>query len=292
MKRNSTNAVLERIPWSVPSRICSVSPFMLPSLQPVASPAARRSRPDRASLLPSPHARLCAAPAPLRRAAGAPRDAIAWRAARRHRRTESGSGSAPAVRPGSWGYRDAVVRGSALPCRPQRLARGRERLEGLDGREGLDGWERLNGRDIAPLPPVLPCPRRTSTYPSRRRKSGRDFNLDRPRLGLVAQRQPDGQDAVLVLGGDAVRIDRLWQRERPGKRAVPPLDVMELLLFRLVRHLLLALDGQHEVLDVDVDVLARHVGELGVQHQLVIAGLVDIHRGRPRWISTRPAITS
>ena len=76
-------------------------------------------------------------------------------------------------------------------------------------------------------------------------------------------------------------VDRLRQRERPAERAVAPLDAVELLFLHLARELLLALDGQRAVLDGDVDVLARHVGQLGLQHELVLAVLVDVDRRHP-----------
>src|SRR5262249_53329140 len=109
-----------------------------------------------------------------------------------------------------------------------------------------------------------------------------DVDLDRPRFRFLTQRQPHGEDAVLVLGRHTARIDGLRQRERPAEGAVAPLNVVILLFLHLVRQLFLALDRQHEVLDGDVDVLARHVGQLGLQHELVIARLKNINGRYPR----------
>src|SRR4051812_24487338 len=83
-----------------------------------------------------------------------------------------------------------------------------------------------------------------------------DVDLDRSRLGVLAQRNPHGEDAVLVLGRDPIRVDGLRQRERAAERPVAPLDVVVLIVLDLDRRLLLAADGQDEVLDVDTDVVA------------------------------------
>src|SRR5262249_48544136 len=108
-----------------------------------------------------------------------------------------------------------------------------------------------------------------------------DVHLDRPRFGFLAQREPHGEDAVLVLGRDPAGVDGLRQRERAAERAVAPPDVVVLLFLHVVRDLLLTLDGEDEVLDVDLDLVALHVGELGFQHELVVAGLEDVDGRHP-----------
>src|SRR2546428_13675940 len=95
------------------------------------------------------------------------------------------------------------------------------------------------------LPPVLPVLSLRG-----------DVDLDRPRLGFLTQREPHGEDAVLVLGRDPVRVDGLRQRERAAERPVAPLGAVELLFLHVGRDLLFALDRQDEVLDVAVDVVA------------------------------------
>src|SRR4051812_33397768 len=132
--------------------------------------------------------------------------------------------------------------------------------------------ERQKGRKPSCPPALLPFP----IY----RLRG-DVDLDRPRLGFLAQRQAHREDAVLVLGRHPARVDGGRQRERAAERAVAPLDVVVLLFLHFVRDLLLARDGEHEVLDIDVDVLFRHVRELGFQHELVLAGLKDVDRRHP-----------
>src|SRR5436190_23689540 len=89
-----------------------------------------------------------------------------------------------------------------------------------------------------------------------------DIDLDRPRPGFLTQRQPHGEDTLFVLGRDLIGVDGLRQRERAAERAVAPLHAMELILLGFTRQLLLAFDRERPVVDGDVDVLARHVGEL------------------------------
>src|SRR5437667_10991055 len=97
------------------------------------------------------------------------------------------------------------------------------------------------------LPPAL-----APYAPTRSTLSG-DVDLDRPRLGFLAQREPHGEDAVIVLSRDPAGVDGLRQRERAAERTVAALAVVVLLVLHLARRLLLALDRQHEILDVDVD---------------------------------------
>src|SRR5262245_8570566 len=80
----------------------------------------------------------------------------------------------------------------------------------------------------------------------------RDVDLDRARLGLFADREPDGQDAVLVLGRDLRVVDGLRQRERAAEGAIAPFDAMELFFLRLAGELLLAFDRERVVLHGDV----------------------------------------
>src|SRR5204863_1873143 len=63
-----------------------------------------------------------------------------------------------------------------------------------------------------------------------------------------------------------------------------------LLFLHVGRDFLLTLDGEHEVLDVDVDVFARHVGQLDLQHELVIAGLKDVDRRHPGTWRGKPEV--
>src|SRR5437899_6492491 len=78
-----------------------------------------------------------------------------------------------------------------------------------------------------------------------------DVDLDRPRLGFLTQREPHGEDAVLVLGRDPVGVNGLRQRERAAEGPVAPLDVLVLIVFDFACGFLLALDRQHEILDRD-----------------------------------------
>src|ERR1051326_3224470 len=58
--------------------------------------------------------------------------------------------------------------------------------------------------------------------------------------------------------------------------------MMELLFLYVPRQLLLALDGQDVVLDGDVDVLARHVRQFRLEHEFLVAVLIDVNGRHPR----------
>src|SRR3954468_17832782 len=85
------------------------------------------------------------------------------------------------------------------------------------------GPEVGGGGDRACLPP-----------PADRDGLRRDVDLDRPWLGFLTQRQPDRENAVLVLGAHPVGIDSRWKRERTSERAVTPLHMVELFLLHAV----------------------------------------------------------
>src|SRR5438876_7408250 len=108
-----------------------------------------------------------------------------------------------------------------------------------------------------------------------------DLNLDLPRLGFLAQREPYGQHAVPVLGPDLRGVHGRWQREGAAEPAVLPLDAVELLFFHVAGRLLLARDRQGAVVNSDVDVFSRRVRQLRFEHELVIAIMVDVDRRHP-----------
>src|ERR1051325_848358 len=141
-------------------------------------------------------------------------------------------------------------------------------------------------RPARPPPPGLPDLRGLPGHLSLRG----DVDLDRPRLCLLTKRELHGEDAVLVLGRDLVRVDGLRQRERAAERTVAPLDVVVLLVLHFGRRFLLAVDRQHEVLDVDLDVVAIHIGQFGFQHELVFAALEDVDRWHPGTRRREPEI--
>ena len=101
-------------------------------------------------------------------------------------------------------------------------------------------------------------------------------------FGLASSRfgQGDAQHAVLVLRLDLLRVDHGGQGEGAGEGAVGALHAVVALLLHLVVELALAAQGQHVVLDADVDVLRVDARQLGLQDDVAVL-LVDVHRGRP-----------
>ncbi|MCK7521301.1 MAG: hypothetical protein MZV64_28275 [Ignavibacteriales bacterium] len=69
-----------------------------------------------------------------------------------------------------------------------------------------------------------------------------DLNL--LRLGFLANRELDGQHAVLVVRRHLRGVHRGRQREGPAERAVGPLDAMAALLLDRAVHLLLTTQGE------------------------------------------------
>src|SRR6185369_13193422 len=108
----------------------------------------------------------------------------------------------------------------------------------------------------------------------------RDLHLDRPGLRLGLLREGDGEDAVLSLRLDPLRVERAGQREGPGERPVGPLDAVVVLPLVLLLELPLAPDGEDAVLEPDVHVLRLDAGELEAErHRLLV--LVDVAGGGP-----------
>src|SRR4029079_17187051 len=106
-----------------------------------------------------------------------------------------------------------------------------------------------------------------------------DVDLDLLRLRLFELRDLDLQHAVDVIRGDVVRVDAARQRERADEAAVRALDAV-IVAVVLPLELALAADGEHAVLEGDLEVVLVHAGDLDLDHDLV--GLLsDVDRGRP-----------
>src|SRR4029450_12396646 len=103
-----------------------------------------------------------------------------------------------------------------------------------------------------------------------------DCDLDLFGLGFLAQRQPDRQYAALVLSVDLASVDRGRERERPRERAITALDAMEMLLRDFRVELLLATQRERVLFNRQLDLLFLHVGQFGLQHQLVLAVAVNV----------------
>src|SRR5688572_11019827 len=143
------------------------------------------------------------------------------------------------------------------------------------------GPARLQSRRRSPLKKkgALKCaPTFTTVRPAFLR---RDFDVDRARLRFLAERQRHGEHAVLVFGRDARRVNRRRQRERPAERAIRTLDAMELLLLDVILELALAFQRQRAVLEHHLDVLALHVRQFRLEHELLLAVFEDVHGRYP-----------
>ena len=101
------------------------------------------------------------------------------------------------------------------------------------------------------------------------------FGFASARLGTKMR-----EHAVLVLGGRLVRLEGGGEGEAPGEHAVSALDPVVALALVLTLELPLAADGQHAVLEANVDVLRIHLGEIELEgHALDV--LEDVGRGGP-----------
>src|SRR5439155_21648386 len=76
------------------------------------------------------------------------------------------------------------------------------------------------------------------------------------------------------------RVDALGQRERAGEGAGGPLHAVVALLALLVLGLALTGDREDVVLQLDLDVILAHAGEIGAQ-DVVVSLLDQVHRGDP-----------
>src|SRR5207245_726741 len=77
-------------------------------------------------------------------------------------------------------------------------------------------------------------------------------------------------------------VDRRRQRERPRERAITALDPMELFLRDFPVELPLATQRERVVFDRQLEFFLFHVGQLGLQHELVLAVAVNVDRRHPR----------
>src|SRR4051812_49486926 len=103
---------------------------------------------------------------------------------------------------------------------------------------------------------------------------------DLARLALLGLRDPDLEHAAVEACGHRLGVDPLRQRQRAREGAERALHAVEALLALLVLGLALAGDGQRAVLELDLDVLLRHAGEVGAQDE-VVTGLGEVHGRHP-----------
>ena len=89
------------------------------------------------------------------------------------------------------------------------------------------------------------------------------------------------EHALVEARPDLVRLDALRQGDVALEVAVRPLEaVVAALLHRLLEPPL-ALEGEHVVVDLDLDVVGVEAGQLGAQHDGLVR-VEDVHRRRPR----------
>ena len=86
----------------------------------------------------------------------------------------------------------------------------------------------------------------------------------------------DGQHAVLDTRLHLIRIDRMRHAQGAPEFAERPLDEMIILLVFLLLHPLLAANGEHVVVERDVDILFRHARQFGRDPHFVF-GFRDVH---------------
>src|SRR3954471_15870727 len=103
---------------------------------------------------------------------------------------------------------------------------------------------------------------------------------DLARLALLGLRDPDLEHAAVEAGAHRLGVDPLRQRQRAREGAERALHAVEALVALLVLGLALAGDGQRAVLELDLDVLLRHAGEVGAQDE-VVTGLDEVHGRHP-----------
>src|SRR3954470_11673337 len=103
---------------------------------------------------------------------------------------------------------------------------------------------------------------------------------DLARLALLGLRDPDLEHAAVEPGGHRLGVDPLRQRQRAREGAERALHAVEALVAVLVLGLALAGDRERAVLELDVDVLLTHAGEIGAEDE-VLAGLDEVHRRHP-----------
>src|SRR3954464_11403075 len=103
---------------------------------------------------------------------------------------------------------------------------------------------------------------------------------DLARLALLGLRDPDLEHAAVEPGGHRLGVDPLRQRQRAREAAEGALHAVEALVAVLVLGLALARDGERAVLELDVDVVLAHAGEIGAEDE-VVAGLDEVHGRHP-----------
>ena len=106
-------------------------------------------------------------------------------------------------------------------------------------------------------------------------------DLDASRLGLLTDRDGQGEHAGTVVGGDLVGVQGLAEEDLAGEDARWPLGDDHLSAVGMDRGALGA-DGQHVLLDSQADGIGLDARQVEVDVEAVAAAIgVHQHRGRP-----------
>src|SRR5712691_6109786 len=106
------------------------------------------------------------------------------------------------------------------------------------------------------------------------------LDLDSLSLGRFGLRQHNLENTVLVARPDLRDVDRRRESEGAGEAAVEALDPMVTLVPDVLLAHPLAAEREDAVLDMDVDVLLLHAGQLRLEHEALFL-LENVHRRRP-----------
>jgi hypothetical protein len=90
----------------------------------------------------------------------------------------------------------------------------------------------------------------------------------------------DVQHALLELRAQFGRVDLGRQGETADELAIRAFDLVELLPFLFLLLFTFALDRQHSVLELNLDVLSLHIRKIGFD-QILVFRLLDIDGRRP-----------
>src|SRR5271166_1623157 len=103
-----------------------------------------------------------------------------------------------------------------------------------------------------------------------------DVDLDLLGLGFGFLGQLDVENALVVVGGDVLRVHGIRQSEGTGEAAILPLHAPIVLFFLFFFELALAVNGEGVVLDADVDVLLVDSRHFNLQRDVLFV-FVDVN---------------